>query len=599
MARILRVFFRPPLVVARLGGSPNPLENFVWRDDPTIHGGAQNTIEPAVSLQVTVDGSLVPYLPSILQFRDGEHLRPVAPFLELWAEVEYTVDDPEVGLPSGNPAKVTPAAGDRAEMALTSTLLRTAGGSLDGVLYTVHVANKKAVRRTGNPANGFEAWHQVRADDYDSHQLLAITPPAPAQEPLVPPDHPIPLGWFQAIRPLARLHTGVNLDVLRVRFTPARGEVYGPPAAVMGQDVSTGRFFQIVPPENRVLNAKASWTRYDGSYATYLNPEPWDTYDGADQPPNISWGVVDDTCDGTIQAEVVAQGQRFVAVARVSAGPPHFAPDRRPFLTLADDLADRDLEPAELEELRQNEADTQDRLADLFQRAYETANLISLDGTRMRGLNDNAGSGLASPKMGDLPYTDQRSMTSEDRPYADAIVDDLIGKASSDAAAASTRVPLLYSDLVPIAHAQLAQQDELLDFLLNQAARVRLMVRPPYGAFASLSPKVANDAQPDPNFRDPRIDRDQAHDMRMPPYMRDEMGSALGLTRRQYVELMRYVEYLAESRKEIPEGVLARAARAVMASSSVLPNMPLRQRIQRTLQRIREYQQAAPPRAKP
>ncbi|MGO9915995.1 MAG: hypothetical protein ACLQIB_14975 [Isosphaeraceae bacterium] len=85
----------------------------------------------------------------------------------------------------------------------------------------------------------------------------------------------------------------------------------------------------------------------------------------------------------------------------------------------------------------------------------------------------------------------------------------------------------------------------------------------------------------------------------MPPYMRDEMGSALGLTRRQYVELMRYVEYLAESRKEIPEGVLARAARAVMASSSVLPNMPLRQRIQRTLQRIREYQQAAPPRAKP
>jgi hypothetical protein len=391
----------------------------------------------------------------------------------------------------------------------------------------------------------------------------------------------------------------VNLDVLRVRFTPARGEVYGPPQAIEAQDVSTGRFFQIVPPANRILNPRASWTRYDGSYTAYLNPEPWDTYDGADQPPNTSWGVVDDTCDGTIQAQVVVQGQRFLAVARVSAGPAHFAPDRRPFLSLADDLADRDLPPAEPAELLQDERDTQDRLADLFQRAFETANLISLDGTRARGLSDNTGFGLPDPKMGNLPYTDQKSFTSADRPYADAKVDDLIGQAAADAAAAATRDPLPYSDLIPLAHAQLAQQDELLDFFLNQAQRVQLMVRPPYGQFAELPPKVAPSAQPNPNFRDPRLDRDQAHDMRMPPYMRDELGTALGLTRRQYLELMRYVAHLAQTRKKVPEAVLARAARAVMATSSVLPNMPLRQRIQQTLQRIRQYQHAAPPRAQP
>jgi hypothetical protein len=57
-------------------------------------------------------------------------------------------------------------------------------------------------------------------------------------------------------------------------------------------------------------------------------------------------------------------------------------------------LADRDLEPATQDELIQNEPDTQDRIADLFQRAYETANLISLDGIRSRALGDNSAAGI-------------------------------------------------------------------------------------------------------------------------------------------------------------------------------------------------------------
>src|SRR5262245_6716610 len=111
MPRILQILFRPPLAIARLGGSPNPLENFLWRDDPTIHGAAQNTIEPALSLQIAVDGSLVPYLPSILQFRDGEQLRPVAPFFELWAQIAYTEEDPEAKPPPAIPAKTGPLPG--------------------------------------------------------------------------------------------------------------------------------------------------------------------------------------------------------------------------------------------------------------------------------------------------------------------------------------------------------------------------------------------------------------------------------------------------------------------------------------------------------
>jgi hypothetical protein len=479
---------------------------------------------------------------------------------------------------------------------LTSRLLLKAGGDLGGVLYTIHVGNHKAARRTGDPANAFEAWLQVAADDFQSRQLHAFTPPAPGQEPLVFPDRPIPLGWFQAIRPLPQLHSGANLDVLRVRYTPARGEVYGPPEAIQAQDVSTGRFFEIVPPKNRFLNPKASWTQYDGSYQKFLNPEPFDTYDGADQPPNISWGVVDDTCDGIVKAEAVVQGRRFTAFARLSVGPAHFAPDRRPFLSLADDLADRDLEPATQSELLQDEPGTQDRIADLFQRAYETANLISLDGIRSRALGDNAGSDLPKPKMGDLPFTDANSMTGRDTPYADLKVKTLIG---DTAPSPTSEIPQPFSALIPLAHAQLAQQDELLDYLLNYAMRVEQIIRPPYGRFVDLPEQIDANAQPDPHFRDPRLNRDQAHDMRMPPYMRDELASALSLTRRQYVELISYMAYLAQGRASIPKGVASRALETVMASSSVLPNMPLRRRIRQTLERIQQYRQKTPQEAKP
>lgn len=53
-----------------------------------LHGGGRTVIEPAVTLEVLDEGSLRTYLPSTIRFRDGERLRPVAPFFELWASVE-------------------------------------------------------------------------------------------------------------------------------------------------------------------------------------------------------------------------------------------------------------------------------------------------------------------------------------------------------------------------------------------------------------------------------------------------------------------------------------------------------------------------------
>lgn len=448
---IRNIYFRPPLAIARLGGSSRPLDNFEYRDDPTIHGAARTVIEPPVTLEVIEDGSLRPYRPSSIQFRDGDLLRPIAPFFELWATIQ------DVGGVKNVP--------------LTATLLQQAGGELSGLLYTIQVANKKAARRTGDPANAFEAYLQVNGQCFDRHDLMAFTPPRPNQVPLVLPERPIPLGSLEVIRPVVGSQMGIDLDVLRVRYTPAKGEVYGPPTAVEAADGETGFVYQIVPPANRILNEAASWLRYDGSYAKYSNPEPSDTYDGADQDNSASWGVVDDTCDGTIQAMIIANATRYTAWTRLCVGPPDYAPDRRPFLSLADDLSDRDKEPLTKQEIVSNEEVTQAELADLFQRVFETASLTNLDALRSRALRDNPGimPAGAKTKSDGLPLTDQRSMTAADQPYASATIDALFPDSAAAAQPAGGRDPLPYSGAVYLAHEQLAEADELLDFSYHTA----------------------------------------------------------------------------------------------------------------------------------
>jgi hypothetical protein len=70
--------------------------------------------------------------------------------------------------------------------------------------------------------------------------------------------------------------------------------------------------------------------------------------------------------------------------------------------------------------------------------------------------------------------------------------------------------------------------------MLTNRKRLRQIVRPPYKKFGELpaDPK-AQKGNPDV-FRDIRVKRDRAFDMRMPPYMRDSDSWALSLTRQQF-----------------------------------------------------------------
>ena len=223
------------------------------------------------------------------------------------------------------------------------------------------MTNRKAARRTGDDGDSFGATAEARGDNFTPQPLRAASPARSDGTSLVSPDRPIPLGSFQVIRPIAVPDSAVDLDVLRIRFTPAAGEVYGPSTAVRGDDARTGRSYEMVPKANRVLNPASRWLQHRREDT---DPQPSDTYDGAELESTQSWGVVDDTCDGTVAVTIVVGKRMLSATARVCVGPPDYAPDRRPFLSLADDLADRDLHMVEVDAATQ--ASAQRRLTDLF-----------------------------------------------------------------------------------------------------------------------------------------------------------------------------------------------------------------------------------------
>ena len=380
MDRILGIHFRPPLAIARVGGSDTPLECFVWAYDRTTYGAHRTVIRPSLTFEVLEDGSVRPYIPKTIQFRDGDHLRPVAPFFELWASVQ-----------SG-------ATGEIEERQVTLRLLEQLGASTDSVDYTITVGNRKAQRRTGSAACAYLARATTSASDWQPKTLLAFSPHNADEVPLVSSDRPVPLGRFQAIRPVAGPSFSENdLSALRVRFTPAAGQVYGPPQAVAapasplqpGEALPAmtlgGKLHEIVPPANRILNPNTPWTRYAMDLAGQQDPAPSDSYDGANVGDNRSWGVVDDSCDGVIEGQLVVDGRRFVATARVLSSCPDFAPDRRPFYSFADDLEDRDLSESPAASGR----GLRREVADLFKRVFEVASVINLDASRNKFIAEN------------------------------------------------------------------------------------------------------------------------------------------------------------------------------------------------------------------
>ena len=557
--RVLGIFFDPPMAIARVGRSKEPMPAYRWKLDENPARGVQTMIEPAASLiETSVKGNghhpytLKVETPSEVRFKDRHgKIKPVAPFFELWARIQD-------------------ADGTVVKVPVTKAFLEARGTKLENLQFTVVAANRKAEARTKLASCAAIARKVFSADNYKTHHLDAISPHTEGQVPLVRPDAPLPLGKIKTFKEnLTDLNCHTRLDQVRIRFTPGKGDAYGPPEAARAPAsplppgafappvTEYGRIHKMTRKENRILSSDTPWSGYN--FRTDNSPKwptPMDSYDGARVGSGNGWGLIDDTCDLVLTAEMAVDGVKHVAQARSMAGPPDFAPDKRPMYSIRDELEDRDLPPAEMD-IEKTPVD----VLDLFRRIFETASLVNLDQRRSWALDGNAQL-LSEPDENDpdwdqgmTPRLGPKSMREDDAPYASLTPEYTPGQGDTIEPRSGAHDRLPYTQVVQQVHARMCDSPILRAFLSRDPNRVRRIVRPPFAYVAEL-PKIPG-VQPDPKvdfadrngldditYRDPRTIKGQTYDMRMPPYMRHSMGVPLSVTRRQYDQLMKYLDLL-------------------------------------------------------
>jgi hypothetical protein len=499
---IRRLFFTPSIAIARLGASSTPMVAFEWGPgDPRTIG--ETRIRPIRSLDVDANGNVTVFEPREIRVRDGALIRPVAPFLELWALVG-----------DGPPAQLTPSA-------VTPALLASNGITESNVTFTVTAMNLKAARRTGDPQLRYGTFPPLTlaGNDHRAVPLRGQSPPD-AADAMIPAGRIIPLGRIQVLRPQRQpaadvVPAEVRLDVLRLRYTPAAGLFYGPPPAATRDPVDG----PAVPQERAFLNPDAGWMNATFAQTRIVNPgDTYDMFDSGQNAGGVSLGVVDDTCELAIIAAATIGGAALRARANVMVGPPDFAPDRRPFLSLADEINDRQFDPARDTALSRQERDQW--VEDLFERVYETASLLDVDHYR----SQRAATVPASQRRqqvlppGDGVPNPERAMGGLD-PLRDPDI---------RIAARAPGQPLPLSERARERHRTLSDISQLRSWVLQQPDRLTALIRPPFSVSAG------EDA-----FRS---------SMQMPPFMRNSNALPLTLADWQYRLLMAWKDAVLAGR---------------------------------------------------
>lgn len=392
---IQKIWLYPPIAVGRVGPSKVPCDNFHWASsDLRPRGTGKTIIQPAETLHVAEDGTVTLSLPSEITFKDSAGFKPVCPFFELHGEWEIN--------------------GNTVTGAITPQVLELFDLQASDLRWTVEVANLKQHHFTLADGDRIQATIELVGDVTERQVLQGISPVGDSQ-PIVPTEQFVPFGSIQLTRPNS------DFPEFRLRFTPAVGNVYGPTnllarleslkqrlASLDPPQTSTWENFQL-PPDRLILNPEAEWSRFEVTDDSRTNPGG--LYASEDDT-GISLGLVDDVCDGFIRCTLPGGLQ---AIAHISVGPPDYAPDRRPVVSLADGLADRMqrndvLEPAYVERLDLTAAE----INDLLERVLETMEAINLDfqNNRIRrenraiaisqGLSETAAEDKAFPPMNPL-----------------------------------------------------------------------------------------------------------------------------------------------------------------------------------------------------
>ena len=360
--RELRIL--PPFAIGRLGSADDPQDNYTIMDNPNEPLGYRKIV-PEKTLRVSKStGEIVDAtVPKTISFKIDGKIRPVAPFLEVFAVLEDVQTDKNL-----SPEMVP----------LDGALLEKLRASQAKVEWNVSVANLKVMRRTGDPEDMVTASTGWFAD-HDDHVLLGSC------KNFVPGGQ-INFGHVRFIRP------NEKFGEIRLRFTPAHGLIYGPHRTT---DPTTRQPDPAIPAERAIYDPSKDWVGFGNDPDKVANQTlPPSLY--AIEPPAPSWlnnniavsrGYLDDACDGFVEVRLtLPTGKQFTAAARICAAPPAVVPDSLFIRSLADDLEQVIYGP-EVPRLEPFEV-TRARALNIVRRAYETVrfmNVVVMNGNNFKG----------------------------------------------------------------------------------------------------------------------------------------------------------------------------------------------------------------------
>jgi hypothetical protein len=282
-----------------------------------------------------------PVVPSAVTFTENGQVRPVAPFLEVWALVGSGELEP-----------------------LTVELLKHNNDLTPAdVRWRVEVANHKIYRRTKKAADKIHASTPTFSDH--------LPHPLDGNCANFWPESFVPFGSVRYIKPTPAF------PEIRLRFTPAGGFVYGSsrsaPSASPGPSDENLR---AVVYDARKDRGKGTWLGYtepttSSGQAELTQPSP--IYAGQQEGNDfVSKGYLDDECDGLVHVELTFGSKTLSAYARIGAGPPAYAPDTFPVRTLLDELEQAMYGPF----VTEAEASLE-RVEEIIRRAFETMRLMN------------------------------------------------------------------------------------------------------------------------------------------------------------------------------------------------------------------------------
>jgi len=368
----------PPIAIGRLGSASEPLVNYEIEADPK-HPLDLHRIKGATTLVVdSATGEIVDsFIPEIVSFKEvgesdgAERIRPVAPFLEVWALV-----DREQWVP------------------LTLDLLRQNGLTPAHVKWQVSVANRKVARRTANEGDEVTA----KTPLFSSHEARALEGHC---KNFINDKASIDFGRVQYIKPTE------SHPEIRLRFTPAQGKIYGPKLSkarlekIYGKDPK--KLVWHPPDERAIYDPKKGWMGFESDKPIHPPKHKAPPAKGAELerlearetlppslysivPPGPCWlhdnvaksrGYFDDTCDGVVEVLLkLSNGVKLVAAARICSGPPAIVPDTVFLRTLADDLDQVLFGP--WVPSGESEAQTRERALDIVRRAFDAVRFLNV-----------------------------------------------------------------------------------------------------------------------------------------------------------------------------------------------------------------------------